>query len=258
MATGRQVQLTKQVGEYLVAAELSRRGLLTATFAGNVPAYDIVATGSRGQTALVQVKAIAGPSWQFDIRTFTDVRYTAGAQTIGQPTTSPAGTSSVCSFDSTRTERTASTCSAGRNSSACSSTATGTTWSATAAGAHGEPIPSTRPCGSRTSSRSWATGCSSTRSRRSRRLIAIGVDRSVWLDARGEDGSGPLVGPVQRAWVHGPVRRPVPASTASRGRGSRSASRSSGSRAGECRSRRRGRARRSRSCRAARWGGSTG
>ena len=41
MATGRQVQLTKQVGEYLVAAELSRRGLLTATFAGNVPAYDI-------------------------------------------------------------------------------------------------------------------------------------------------------------------------------------------------------------------------
>ena len=89
MATGRQVQLTKQVGEYLVAAELSRRGLLTATFAGNVPAYDIVATGSRGQTALVQVKAIAGPSWQFDIRTFVDVRYTAGAQTMGQPT-SPA------------------------------------------------------------------------------------------------------------------------------------------------------------------------
>ena len=37
-------------------------------------------------------------------------------------------------------------------------------------------------------------------------LIAIGVDRSVWLDARGEDVPGPLVGPVQRAWVHGPVR----------------------------------------------------
>ena len=91
MATGRQVQLTKQVGEYLVAAELSRRGLLTATFAGNVPDYDIVATGGRGQTALVQVKAIAGPSWQFDIRTFADVRCEAGAQTMGQPTTQPAG-----------------------------------------------------------------------------------------------------------------------------------------------------------------------
>ena len=85
MVTGR------HVGEYLVAAELSRRGLLTATFAGNVPAYDIVATGSRGQTALVQLKAIAGPSWQFDSRTFADVRYTAGVQTMGQPTTPPAG-----------------------------------------------------------------------------------------------------------------------------------------------------------------------
>ena len=44
-------------------------------------------------------------------------------------------------------------------------------------------------------------------------LIAIGVDRSVWLDARGEDVPGQLVGHVQRAWVHGPVRgdqcRPV-------------------------------------------------
>ena len=97
MATGRQVQLTKQVGEYLVAAELSRRGLLTATFAGNVPDYDIVATGGRGQTALVQVKAIAGPSWQFDSRTFTDVRYKAGAQTMGQPTTPPAG-DLICVF----------------------------------------------------------------------------------------------------------------------------------------------------------------
>ena len=92
-------------------------------------------------------------------------------------------------------------------------------------------------------------------------LIAIGVDRSVWLDARGEDVPGQLVGPVQRAGVHGPVRRPVEPfrpSTASCGPGSRSASRSSAGRAGGCRSRRRGRARRSRSCRAARWGGSTG
>ena len=40
-------------------------------------------------------------------------------------------------------------------------------------------------------------------------LIAIGVDRSVWLDARGEDVPGQLVGPVQRAWVRVLVRRPV-------------------------------------------------
>ena len=175
MATGRQVQLTKQVGEYLVAAELSRWGLLTATFAGNVPAYDIVATGSRGQTALVQVKAIAGPSWQFDIRTFVDVRYTAGAQTMGQPTAPPAG-ALICVFvrlnkDGYGADRFYVL-----------------RWpelqrvlingyrgylKRPAAVAHGEPIPSTRPCGSRTSSRSWTTGRSSTRSRRSQRRILV-------------------------------------------------------------------------------------
>ena len=37
-------------------------------------------------------------------------------------------------------------------------------------------------------------------------LIAIGVGRSVWLDARGEDGPGPRVGPVQRAWAGPPTR----------------------------------------------------
>ena len=34
---------------------------------------------------------------QFDIRTFADVRYTAGAQTMGQPTTPPAG-DLICVF----------------------------------------------------------------------------------------------------------------------------------------------------------------
>ena len=80
-------------------------------------------------------------------------------------------TSSACSFDSTRTERTASTCSAGRNSSACSSTATGATSSATAVGDPSGPTPSTRRYGKRTSSPSCTTGRSSTRSRRSQRRI---------------------------------------------------------------------------------------
>ena len=45
-------------------------------------------------------------------------------------------------------------------------------------------------------------------------LIAIGVDRSVWLDARGEDGPGPLVGPrpaSMGSWSGPPTRRTVPA-----------------------------------------------
>jgi hypothetical protein len=42
--SGRSNQLTKQVGEYLVAAEVCRRGFIATTFTGNVPYYDIVAS----------------------------------------------------------------------------------------------------------------------------------------------------------------------------------------------------------------------
>ena len=59
MATGRGNQLTKQAGEYIVAAELSRRGFVATTFTGNVPADDIVAVDDQGGQALVQVKAIS-------------------------------------------------------------------------------------------------------------------------------------------------------------------------------------------------------
>ena len=73
MATGRSNYLTKQTGEYLVAAELSRRGFIATTFTGNVPHYDIVAVDEHGGHALVQVKAIAGKSWQFTATDFADI-----------------------------------------------------------------------------------------------------------------------------------------------------------------------------------------
>jgi hypothetical protein len=89
MATGRSNQLTKQIGEYLVAAELGRLGLLAATFSGNVPDYDIVATDSRAVSALVQVKAVTGTSWQFDIRRFVDVQLKGQGQVLGKPVPIP-------------------------------------------------------------------------------------------------------------------------------------------------------------------------
>lgn len=82
MATGRSTQLTKQVGEYLVAAELARRDLLSATFSGNVPHYDIVASGQKGGHIPVQVKAKASGTWQLDIRNFAEVTLSDGKQTI--------------------------------------------------------------------------------------------------------------------------------------------------------------------------------
>ena len=44
MGRGRSNKLVGQTGEYLVAAALSRRGLIATTFTGNVPHYDIIAS----------------------------------------------------------------------------------------------------------------------------------------------------------------------------------------------------------------------
>jgi hypothetical protein len=85
LATGRSNQLTKQIGEYLVAAELGRRGLIASTFSGSVPDYDIIATDSTFSSVPVQVKAITGTSWQFDIRRFVDVQLDGTKQIVGQP-----------------------------------------------------------------------------------------------------------------------------------------------------------------------------
>jgi hypothetical protein len=76
VATGRQNQLTKQVGEYLVAAELCRRGLIATTFTGNVPDYDILATNEKQKTIPIQVKATQSTSWQFgDVRKYLDISF---------------------------------------------------------------------------------------------------------------------------------------------------------------------------------------
>ena len=45
MATGSANKLTGQVGEFLVCAELGRRGMFATPFAGNVPEFDVVAVG---------------------------------------------------------------------------------------------------------------------------------------------------------------------------------------------------------------------
>jgi hypothetical protein len=77
MATGRGTKLTGAVGEFLVAAELCRRDLLATPFSGDVPHYDIIASGRQGGHVVVQVKAINGLTWQFDISKFVNVRMDA-------------------------------------------------------------------------------------------------------------------------------------------------------------------------------------
>lgn len=89
MATGRDNQLTKQVGEYLVAAEVCRRGFIATTFTGNVPDYDIIALNASGKHLAIQVKAIKGGAWQFDSRAFAEIRLEGKKQVVGRPVEAP-------------------------------------------------------------------------------------------------------------------------------------------------------------------------
>jgi hypothetical protein len=84
MATGRSNKLVGQTGEYLVAAELSRRGFIATTFTGNVPHYDIIASDEAGRHVSVQVKASRGPSWQFgNIKLYCNIAFDGNRQIIG-------------------------------------------------------------------------------------------------------------------------------------------------------------------------------
>lgn len=84
MATGRKNKIVGQTGEYLVAAELSRRGLIATTFTGNVPHYDIIASNEHGFHVSIQVKAISGKTWQFsDVRQFFKIELDGKKQIIG-------------------------------------------------------------------------------------------------------------------------------------------------------------------------------
>ena len=83
MATGCSVQLNKQIGEYLVASELATRGLLVATFSGNVPDFDIIAADAKGNSIPIQVKTIRKGSWQFSLDKFVEVQLQGKKQILG-------------------------------------------------------------------------------------------------------------------------------------------------------------------------------
>ena len=67
LKSGRRNQLTTQVGEYSVACELARSGYLVATFSGNVPDFDLIATDGRGHSLPVQAETATARSWQFNM-----------------------------------------------------------------------------------------------------------------------------------------------------------------------------------------------
>ena len=82
MVTGRNTQLTRQIGEHLVTAKLGRMGYIATPFAGNVPTFDIIAVNLAGRVIPIQVKAIKGPSWQFGADTFLDIELRDSEQIV--------------------------------------------------------------------------------------------------------------------------------------------------------------------------------
>src|SRR5204863_7315575 len=82
MATGRNIQLTRQIGEHLVAAKLGRLGYIAAPFAGNVPTFDLLAADMHGYAISIQVKAINGPSWQFQATAFLEIEIIEDTQHV--------------------------------------------------------------------------------------------------------------------------------------------------------------------------------
>jgi hypothetical protein len=87
LASGRGNKLAGQVGEHLVCAELGRRGYIATPFAGNVPAFDVLATDEHCRTVQIQVKASKGDSWPSDARDWMNLEYDPGErvqQYLGQ------------------------------------------------------------------------------------------------------------------------------------------------------------------------------
>ena len=74
-------QLSGQIGEALVVAELGRMGVVATAFAGNVPDIDILAY-KNGKSTAVQVKAWKTGSVSFDARRFLNIEFNGHKQIV--------------------------------------------------------------------------------------------------------------------------------------------------------------------------------
>ena len=93
MSKGRNNKLTGQIGEYLVCAELGRRGFIATPFSGNVPAFDVLATDEFCRAVPIQVKTSNSDNWNatatdwmdIDLDLETGLQSLRGLATISNP-----------------------------------------------------------------------------------------------------------------------------------------------------------------------------
>jgi len=72
-----------------VADELGRRGYVATPFSGNIPMFDLLAADLQGRAVPIQVKAINGPSWQFNADRFLIIEIIDDEQLIRGKTALP-------------------------------------------------------------------------------------------------------------------------------------------------------------------------
>lgn len=75
MASGLSNKLVGQTGEFLVCAELGRRGFIATPFSGNVPGYDVVVLNPKMRAVPLQVKTSNGGDFPFDLESYCRVEF---------------------------------------------------------------------------------------------------------------------------------------------------------------------------------------
>jgi hypothetical protein len=73
MKKGRSNKLAGQIGEYLVCAELGRRGYIATSFTGNVPEFDLIVANDELKTVPIQVKTSRGDNWPTTASLWIDI-----------------------------------------------------------------------------------------------------------------------------------------------------------------------------------------
>jgi hypothetical protein len=76
VASGWDNKLTELLGNYLVAAKLTRNGLLVSFAPTNAQHVDLLATNKSLKTVPLQLKTIRRGTWQIDARNFLEISFT--------------------------------------------------------------------------------------------------------------------------------------------------------------------------------------
>ncbi len=74
VSKGLNSKLAGQIGEFLVCAELGKRGLIATCFTGNVPEFDLIVADQDLNTVPIQVKSSRSGNWPTKANLWLDIK----------------------------------------------------------------------------------------------------------------------------------------------------------------------------------------